>query len=58
MHNNNINNNLIDYVQSPSNFRSNINSTEEINNITLETKNFLMYSNINNPNNNISQIFS
>ena len=33
-------------------------STEEINNITLETKNFLMYSNINNPNNNISQIFS
>ena len=58
MHNNNINNNLIDYVQSPSNFRSNINSTEEINIITLETKNFLMYSNINNPNNNISQIFS
>ena len=58
MPNNNINNNLIDYVQSPSNFRSNINSTEEINNITLETKNFLMYSNINNPNNNISQIFS
>ena len=58
MPNNNINNNLIDYVRSPSNFRSNINSTEEINNITLETKNFLMYSNINNPNNNISQIFS
>ena len=58
MPNNNINNNLIDYVQSPSNFRSNINSTEEINIITLETKNFLMYSNINNPNNNISQIFS
>ena len=40
MHNNNINNNLIDYVQSPSNFRSNINSTEEINNITLEQKIF------------------
>ena len=61
MQNNNINNNLINYQMSSSNFRSNIKSPEENNNnnIKLETKNFLMSNNMNNPiNNNISKSFS
>jgi len=60
MQNNNINNNLINYQMSSSNFSSNIKSPEENNNnIKLETKNFLMSNNMNNPiNNNISKSFS
>jgi len=61
MQNNNINNNLINYQMSSSNFRSNIKSPKKKNNnnIKLETKNFLMSNNMNNPiNNNISKSFS
>ena len=65
MQNNIINNNLINYAQSPSNFNSIINSPDykkENNNIQLENKNFLVSNNNNinnNPiNNNKSQSFA
>ena len=65
MQNNIINNNLINYAKSPSNFNSIINSLDykkENGNIQLENKNFLLSNNNNinnNPiNNNISQVFS
>ena len=65
MQNNIINNNLINYAKSPSNFNSIINSPDykkENGNIQLENKNFLLSNNNNinnNPiNNNISQAFS
>ena len=65
MQNNIINNNLINYAKSPSNFNSIINSPDykkENGNIQLENKNFLLSNNnnINNNqiNNNISQAFS
>ena len=65
MQNNIINNNLINYAKSPSNFNSIINSPDykkENGNIQLENKNFLLSNNNNinnNPiNNNISQTFA
>ena len=66
MQNNIINNNLINYAKSPSNFNSIINSPDykkENGNIQLENKNFLLNNNNNinnnNPiNNNISQAFA
>ena len=65
MQNNIINNNLINYAKSPSNFNSIINSPDykkENGNIQLENKNFLLSNNNNinnNPiNNNISQAFA